>query len=81
MNATNPSGEHNSIRFSLSDFNTISPWFSQQFLISLIAVCLCQILHWLFYIICHNYIAEVKVVVVFDAANSGLSTHKETYKG
>jgi hypothetical protein len=34
-----------------------------------------------FYIICPNYIAEVKVVVVFDAANSGLSTHKETYKG
>ena len=26
-------------------------------------------------------LAEVKVVVVFDAANSGLSTHKETYKG
>ncbi|RLN18292.1 uncharacterized protein YacP-like [Panicum miliaceum] len=25
--------------------------------------------------------AEVKVVVVFDAASSGLSTHKETYKG
>nr|CAB3497506.1 unnamed protein product [Digitaria exilis] len=24
---------------------------------------------------------EIKVVVVFDAANSGLSTHKETYKG
>ncbi|KAG0546719.1 hypothetical protein BDA96_01G018100 [Sorghum bicolor] len=26
-------------------------------------------------------VREVKVVVVFDAANSGLSTHKETYKG
>jgi hypothetical protein len=26
-------------------------------------------------------LAEVKVVVVFDAASSGLSTHKETYKG
>jgi predicted RNA-binding protein with PIN domain len=26
-------------------------------------------------------LAEIKVVVVFDAAASGLSTHKETYKG
>lgn len=26
-------------------------------------------------------LAEVKVVVVFDAAMSGLSTHKEAYKG
>lgn len=26
-------------------------------------------------------VTEVKVVVVFDAENSGLSTHKETYKG
>jgi hypothetical protein len=26
-------------------------------------------------------LAEVKVVVVFDAEMSGLSTHKENYKG
>ena len=38
-------------------------------------------LAWYFISFLTMTLAEVKVVVVFDAANSGLSTHKETYKG